>query len=325
MNTENKAVPLASIPNEHQRSDVGTYLNLPSWSQFFIKEEFFAFLKESNTREFPYWESIKTYWRFYFLSYSLAKNKSISLLTYFRMFFSALLFTNEYILKIIYESCFSFLRKSSIKSPKEKLIDIINDEYLQFIKNNPWYEFDFLSRLVAYYKYSSVKEKNDKISFNRIEKNLFLTLSFLFKQFVAKVIKVINSINYTQINKTTVIELDYFPEILENNQGVNYVGEYNKHLLLELQRYKGIKEYIKKITLDNNLYTISGNKGVILVSCIFDERSKISLIKLIPVIINEDNHLNKARVIYPVPVNYLIGFMKYCKNKKIDVEHILEY
>jgi hypothetical protein len=325
MSSENKLVPLASIPNEHHRSDVGTYLHLPQWSKFFIKEEFFRYLNDNNTKQFPYWENIKLYWAFYYLSYKLTKAKNINILSHLKMGLNALSFTSEYFLKLTYDSCVAFLRKPSVKSSKESLVDTIHQEYLDFMKNSPWYEFDFLSRLIAYYKYNPSREEGVGIKFTEIEKTFFLTVSFLFKQFFAKGIKIINSINYTQTSKTTVIELDYFPESLEKNQEINIVGEYRKHVLLEVPRYKGIKEYIQKVNLDNNLYTIAGNEGIILVSCLFDDSSKTSLIKLAPVIMNKENALHQIRAIYPVPVNYLPGFMKYCSNKKITVEHILEY
>lgn len=325
MSSENKLVPLANIPNEHQRSDVGTYLNLPDWSEFFIKEEFFRFLHENNTNSFPYWENIKLYWAFYYLSYKLSKGKNINILSHIKMALNAISFTSEYFLKLTYDSCISFLRKPSEKSAKENLVDTIHQEYLDFIKNSHWYEFDFLSRLFAYYKYNPAREEGVKIKFTEIEKTFFLTVSFLFKQLFAKLIKVKNSINYTQTSKTTVIELDYFPEALDNNQEINTVGEYRKHILLEFPRYKGLKEYIQKISLDNNLYSIAGNQGSILVSCLLDDGAKTSLTKIDPVIMNKENSLKKIRAIYPVPVSYLPGFIKYCNNKKIIIEQILEY
>ena len=324
MSHKNKLIPLASVPNEHQRSDTGTYLNLSTWCIFFIKEEFLRFLNENNTKQFPYWENIKLYWFYYYLSYKLTKGKNINIFSHFKMALNTLIFTVEYFLKLAYDYCVYFLRKPALKSAKENLVDTINQEYLNFIKNSPWYEFDFLSRLIAYYKYNPLREKGTKINFTEVEKTFFLNLSFLFKQLIAASIKLVNSINYNQTNKTTVIELDYFPQTLEKNQEINTVGEYRKHVLLELPRYKGIKEYLQKVSLDNNLYSIAGNEGIILVSCKFD-KSKASLIKLTPVITNKENEQNQIRSIYPVPVAYLIGFIKYCNNKKIAVEQILEY
>ena len=250
--------------------------------------------------------------------------KNINIFTHVKMALNTLVFTNEYFLKLAYDSCIHFLRKPALKSEKENLVDTINQEYLYFIKNSHWYEFDFLSRLIAYYKYNPRREEGVKINFTEVEKTIFFNLSFLFKQIIAASIKLVNSINYTQTSKTTVIELDYFPETLEKNQEINIVGEYRKHILLELPRYKGIKEYLQKVSLDNNLYSIAGKEGIILVSCKFD-KSKASLIKLTPVITNKENEQNQIRAIYPVPVTYLIGFIKYCNNKKIAVEQILEY
>lgn len=324
MSYKNKLIPLVSIPNEHQRSDTGTYLTLSNWCIFFIKEEFFRFLNENNTKQFPYWENIKLYWYYYYLSYKLTKGKNINIFTHVKMAISTLVFTNEYFLKLAYDYCIHFLRKPALKSTKENLIDTINQEYLNFIKNSPWYEFDFLSRLIAYYKYNPLREKDTKINFTEVEKTLFLSLSFLFKQLISASIKLVNSINYTQISKTTVIELDYLPETLAENREINAVGEYRKHILLELPRYKGIKEYLQKVPLDNNLYSIAGNEGIILVSCIFN-KSNTSSIRFAPVITNKENEHNQIRAIYPVPVTYLIGFIKYCNNKKITVEQILEY
>ena len=323
MTPDKKTVFLANIPNEHQKYAGGTYLNLPYWSEVFIKEEFFKYIEDNKTITFSYWDSIKIYWMYYLLVYK--SNKHINLKYHFILFFNAIFFTSQYLIKYIYNKTIGKVRNKSAfnKSENENLISMILQEYIDFIKNNSWYEFDFLSRLKAYYKFSR-KSKSSK-NFVEIEKVIFLTLSFSIKQMIAKIIKIVNSINYSQINPLTVIELDSIPEEFKTILEIVNIGKYQKNYLLGLPKYKGLKFYFEMLSEDNILYSIAGNKGSIVVSCLFKDSNKINLIKLTPLFLHRIPQTSHSRALYEININQLLLFIKFCESKKITLEIILDF
>lgn len=315
-----KTVFLANIPSEHQKYLGGTYFNLLNWSEFFIKKQFFKYIEENRSIDFAYWENVKIYWCYYLIIYK--SNTHINIKYHFLLFLNTLFFTTQYLIKFIYNKTVGKLRNKIKKdnSENEMLITMILNEYIDFIKYNSWYDFDFWYRLKAYYKL----RKKSKNEFIELEKVFFLTLSFIFKQLIANIIKITHAINYFEVSPFTVIEISNISEALKSNLEIINIGKYQKNYLLGLPKYKGLKYYLEFIG-ENNLYSIAGNKELIVVSCIFKDINKINLINITPLCVHPIPQTNQLRVLYTVNISQILAFINFCEIKKISLEKIIDF
>lgn len=328
MNSEDKITPLANIPLEHMRYEFKTYLSLPKWTLIFSRNDYYDFIKNNPSHHFPHSQIIKNYWKSYWIMDKFTKKKArLNIQSHIRIMGLGIGITAEFLLKGIYEKTIGLLTYQTCreKTEQEELIEIIGQNYSEFIKYQPWYDFDFFSRIVALLKSLKNLPQNPRQFLRKMERTFFSTFELTFKAFLALVAKGLFFINYHRPNTRTAIELDYIPQDFLDDSNVDLIGEYQKHLVISVPRYFDFQTYVKKMTTDNMIHSIAGNRDETLICCILPEAMPVHAIKLEPVLVQKSLCDNSLRVIYKIKMTDLINFCRFCVLKQLKILHIFDF
>lgn len=338
MNTENKK-HLVSIPVEYTKTIIQQMSCALNWLFVIFEESIFA--SKKNNIKCSYFEFYKSFWKMYFLFKENCSNKkeNIELFIYFG--FNIIWISIYFLLISVYKYTIKYITNIFNKNQNEfNLLSMLTYSYIEYVKENKWYEFDFLLRLVAYFKHI----KNQKISFNPyiIEENISFILKFFIKGIIANIImswkKLIFKQNNTEAEEEeeenltlglmlntdkTLIEIKYFPVEFQDNYYIEEIGDYKNNKLILLPKGFGLVNQLKRVKnrKNNIIYNIAGHSDYTYVACIGKNQQEIKLKKFF-----EIQYLEKEKIIiYKIKIENLLLFMKFCEMNNINLYYIFDF
>lgn len=326
-NNQNDKINLIKEEKQHNRTEDQTLLTYPEWFLVFSPEEYVDFTKNNPPHLFPFKEHINQFWHSYdSLSKEIKKqgykdnkeyNEMINIIGWST--------TIEYNIRYFYEISIGNLSWTVGKEKltnEDKYYNNCYSKYVEFIKLEPWYKFDFLSYIIPMWSISGDKEQS---LIRRYERKIAMTLDFGFKSIYGRLIGLGATNNYEKPIFYTTVEFEK-----ELNKKIK-VERLNKEKNIYLfPRYQLFTESMKElISFEKNnqeyfkIKKIAGNSNYILVSIISDNFYLNDNIIYKNII---STNQNKTRYLLKIDINdFDINLSKLIENKSITIEHIFDF
>ena len=250
---------LASTKENYKRPADQTYLTYPEWFLVFSPEEYAYFLQEHPSYDFPYLGHLSQFWKSYKVMYDKTVEKGYDFNTGYHVMIMVigLSTTVEYTIKGLYGILFGRmvgLTQTHGRTSEQVYGAKVAKEYVTFIKDTPWYAFDFAEKWVGIYTENDFFGKD---FVRKSERKFALSVEYGVKFIYAQIIGFFTKMGYEAPSLKTEV-------ILKK-------GEVKKQALLP--RYDRFKEESLRYAKEGYNFTqIAGNseKTSILLSIVTD-------------------------------------------------------
>lgn len=312
---EGKLVPKAWLvqhthaitPVADQRPADQTFLTFPEWYLVFSPQEQADYFRQHTATTFPFMDHTAEIWESYHLVNNQIKedfpvNKGYHFMI--RVIGSSA--TVEYSMKAWYELLIGRITNTdSVITDEDKFNARFTQDYVDFIKDRPWYEFDFNKQLKSLWNTTSFFGDH---MLRKWERKYWLSSELLVKIVYGKLIAIGTGQVYEKAIPTTAV-------VLENDSVVS-LPRYDKfmtaalHLAQQGHRFK----------------EIAGNNSAILVTLLPAKMKEINypntqLMFTQPVA--SDSLIKRVAIV--VPVESLRTLLLQLEKDGVKIEHVFDY
>jgi hypothetical protein len=268
--TSDSAAPVVTSP-EHVRRPEQTFLTFPEWYLVHSPAEYAAFLAHADhPSRFPLYSHIGQFWQSY-----AAVNHEIARYPFNGGYHAMVMVigtstTVEYGLKGLYEHTVGRLAeatKSAGQVPEEIFAAKFAQAYVDFIRVDPWYKFNFWSELESLWTKVPLTGSN---MIRKWERRFALTTELLVKEGYARLIKLGTQSLYDAPKPVTAVVLSRAPtDGLSEHQDFAVHGQPRGDgvVLATVPRYEGFTAYSRWLAAQGlDFVEIAGNKSDVVVS-----------------------------------------------------------
>jgi hypothetical protein len=258
-----------ATPSEHRRGEEQTFLTFPEWFLVHSPAEFARFLgAQKAPSEFPWGTHIAQFWQGY-------KGVTRETAAYpFNAGYHLMVFvigastTVEYALRSAYESTVGCLTEASAgaaSTEEDRLAAKVAQAYVDFIRVDPWYLFDFVTPLRELWTTTPATGAN---LLRKWERRFALTTEYAAKAGYAWLIKLGTQSIYEAAKPVTAVVLDREPASLPPGLSeLHRVDAQANTVLVTVPRYRAFMFYAQALADQGvGFREIAGNRGAILVS-----------------------------------------------------------
>jgi hypothetical protein len=154
------AVTTSLTPTEHRRGGEQTFLTYPEWFLVHSPAEYAAFVKEHDPSGFPFLAHVGQFWTSYRAVYGATKNDYPFNLGYHVMVMVIGVSTTvEYAIRATYERLVGRVAEATRRggfTEEDRFGAAYAQDYVDFIRVRPWYEYRFFPRLRALWNDTSL-------------------------------------------------------------------------------------------------------------------------------------------------------------------------
>ena len=318
-------------PPEHVRRPEQTFLTFPEWYLVHSPAEYAAFLSHAeHPSQFPLYSHVGQFWQSY-----AAVNHEIAKYPFNGGYHVMVMVigtstTVEYGLKGLYERTVGRLAeatKSAEQVPEEVFASKFAQAYVDFIRVDPWYKFDFWSELESLWTNVPLTG-SDMI--RKWERRFALTTELLVKEGYARLIKLGTQSLYDVPKPVTAVLLsraptggvDEHPDFVVQGQprGDGFV-------LATVPRYEGFTSYGRWLAAQGvEFVEIAGNKSDVVVSVLVRDGWTPGRVRLLfeqPILTRPGT----KRVVFAIPVAHLAAELRHEESlgAQVSIEHIYDF
>jgi hypothetical protein len=200
----------------------------------------------------------------------------------------------------------------------------VAQEYVDFIRVRPWYEFDFTARLKRLWTQTSFSGPH---LFRKLERRYALTTEYLVKAVYGKIIEKATHSAYEKPILTTSVVVGPWPACERPPPGAALISQPKEdEALLSLPRYQDFMA--PAMALANcgaEFKEIAGNRSVILLSALGPlgqaQPSDTQVMIRQPIITQP----GKEREVLVIPVAKLASVLRGLRAQGLTLEHIFDY
>lgn len=256
-------------PAEHRRGEEQTFLTYPEWFLVHSPAELASFLgRRGAPSEFPWGGHIGQFWQGY--RAVTRETASYPFNGGYHLMVSVIGGSTmvEYALRSAYESTVGRLSEASADgatSDEDALAARVAQQYVDFIRVDPWYLFDFITPLKTLWSGPS----SGPHLLRKWERRYLLSTEWLIKAGYAWLIKLATGAIYDPARPLTAVVLTREPAALPSElkalQRVGVAG--SEPVLVTVPRYHAFMFYAQALAEQGvDFREIAGNRGPILVS-----------------------------------------------------------
>lgn len=196
-----------------------TFLTFPEWFLVFSPEEQANYFKLHTSTTFPFMAHTAQIWQSYrIVDQQISGNFPTNTGYHFMIWVIGVSASAEYAIKAGYETIIGRITDTGVPLTSEDEFNArCTADYVTFIKDRPWYEFDFKSRLKTLWSATSLSGDH---FFRKIERRYILTSELLVKYAYGKLIGLGTEQVYDQALPTTAVVLE--------NDSVQYLPRYDR-------------------------------------------------------------------------------------------------
>jgi hypothetical protein len=313
-------------PPEHRRGEEQTYLTFPEWWIVYSSDNYAKYIKDNPPSGFPYFGEIGQFWGSYGEVIALTTDDKYPFNTGYHVMILVIgtSLTVEYAVKAIYENTLGRLTEWTSSAPTEEdtYAAHIAADYVNFIRVDPWYLYDFGKALTGIWDKTGFSGP-DKI--RKIERKFALSFEYGFKAAYAWLIKLGTRASYDAPLPTTATLVSNAPATAI--AGLKSLHDDAEGKLLLLPRYQPFTTRAQSIAkAGGNFVEIAGNRGDILLTAIASSEAKYGfrqgkLLFTQPILIDS----SKQRFGIRVPVQELGDILRRLDSAGMTLEHIYDY
>ena len=317
-------------PKEHQRGPEQTFLTFPEWFLVHSPAEYAAFVKDQPPSEFPFIGHIKQLWQSYGAVDRATKGKYPFNFGYHVMIVMISMSTTvEYLLRSAYETLIgrvSALTRTQGMTEEDLLAARVAQNYVDFIRVRPFYEYDFLGDLISLWKEPSFVGPD---MLRKWERKYALTTEYLTKAMYGWFIRKATQASYDVALDTTAVVIDRLPADIDSELPKLQLLESfpDGSALVTVPRYDAFKTYSLALAKRGvEFQEIAGNRSAILVSALVpldwapgDDQSEVLFTQ--PIL----TQTSLKRVALVCSVGQLAKLLRSLDDSGLVVEHVYDY
>ena len=294
-------------PKNDVRPADQTFLTFPEWYLVFSPEEQANYFKKYTATSFPFMSHTRQIWESYYIVNNQIKDNFPTNNGYhFMIWVIGTSASIEYSIKAGYETIVGRITDTyTPKTDEDKFNAKITEDYVTFIKDRPWYEFDFKSRLENLWTTSSFFGDN---FLRKMERKYILTSELLVKWGYGKLIGLGTKQVYEEALPTTAV-------VLQDNSIINLprYDKFNKALTEQSLQGKSFKE-------------IAGNNSAILLTVLIPSNKHLNN-KSSQIVFTQPiaSDTNMKRIALAIPVGQLDELLRQLDKDMIKIEHLFDY
>ena len=326
------AAPIITPP-EHRRGEDQTYLTFPEWYLVHSPAELATYLNADRApSEFPWGGHIGQFWQGYRAVTHETRDYPFNGGYHVMVSVIGGSTTVEYGLRAAYESTVGRLAEATsdgIPTAEEQLGARVAQAYVDFIRVDPWYLFDFITPLRTLW--SDTPAFGDNV-LRKWERRFALTTEYTVKAGYAWLIKLGTQSVYEAAKPVTAVVLDRTPSPLAANLPElkrldSGAGIGDGAVLMTVPRYRAFMAYAQALAAQGVTFReIAGNRGVIVASVIVRSDSAppdtpLRRIFVQPILTQP----GWERRVIALPVAELSTQLRRWRAADVQVEHLYDY
>lgn len=312
-------------PKEDVRPGDQTFLTFPEWYLVFSPEEQAAYFKNHTATTFPYMNHTSQIWHSYkVVNDQIKDNFEYNGGYHFMIWVIGSSASIEYSIKAWYETLVGRLTDTGTnETDEDKFYAKFTQDYTDFIKDRPWYEFDFKSRFFGLWNNTSFFGDH---FLRKLERKYIYTSELFVKWGYGKLIGMGTKTVYEEALPTTVVlldSLDHDSEVILKVLERRLDGS----ALVSLPRYDKFNMSACILAMEGYSFReIAGNNSAILLTIIVPTDKKItyenSQVVFTQPLATETGY---KRVALTTRVTDLHKLLRQLQANAIPIEHIFDF
>jgi hypothetical protein len=320
--------PHPLTPKQDLRPADQTFLTYPEWFLVFSPAEQADYFQAHTSTTFPYLKHVDQMWKSYDIMYHQVKGNFPFNGGYHAMIMViAGSTTVEYGIKSFYETIIGRVTNTSPgqdMTDEDKFNATYEQSYVDFIKDLPWYEYDFNHQLKTLWTRTPLWGSHP---LRKLERRYYLTTELMVKSGYGWLIGLGTKSAYgTASLKTAVVFDNLSLNLTALNGDTNITPLPNGRLIGQFPRYARFTQAIQSLAIRNiNFYEVAGNNSAIMLTVLTDKplpACKNSRILFTQPIFTKPG-LN--RIALATPVRSLGALVDTLFEHKVEIEHIYDY
>jgi hypothetical protein len=316
-------------PAQYRRSEDQTFLTFPEWYLVHSPAEFAHYLSlQRAPSEFPWCGHVGQFWQGYLAVTRETKDDPFNGGYHLMVSVIGGSTTVEYGLRSAYESTIGRLAEAGSDggpTAEDRLAARVAQAYVEFIRSEPWYRFDFVAPLRELWTATPAAGPN---LLRKWERRYALTTEYAIKAGYARLIKLATQSVYEDARPVTAVVLDRAPAPLPPAlTELRRIDGGDDGVLVTVPRYHAFVAYAQALAGQGRGFReIAGNRGPIAASLI--ERSTAAqpaapshTIFVQPILTQP----GWERRVIAVPVAELAPQLQHWRASGVQVEHIYDY
>jgi hypothetical protein len=310
-------------PPEHRRGPEQTFLTYPEWFLVHSPAEYAEYVLDRTPTQFPFIGHTCQFWQGYGAVTRAARNYPFNFGYHVMVMVIGTSTTVEYGVRAAYETMIG--RLSELAAPRglseeDRYAAKVAKDYVDFIRDQPWYEYDFGKQLAGLWKETSF------FGFDfvrKAERKYALTTEYLIKGGYAWLIKKATKAAYEEPLPVTAVVVDRLPAGLEKELPHMQVLLAGDATLILVPRYDKFMVYAASLAAKGaNFREIAGNQSPILVSAIVPDAWQSDAVLFEQQILTKPH---TKRVVLQVPVASLAPMLNRLAADGARLEHVYDY
>jgi hypothetical protein len=316
-------------PPEHRRGEDQTFLTFPEWYLVHSPAELATYLAtDRDPSEFPWGGHIGQFWQGY--RAVMHETRDYPFNGGYHVMVSVIggSTTVEYGLRAAYESTVGRLAEATsdgTPTAEEELGARVAQAYVDFIRIDPWYLFDFIAPLRALWIETPAFGDNQ---LRKWERRFALSTEYLVKAGHAWLIKLGTQTVYEAAKPVTAVVLDRLPATMPADlQELKRLDGAGDAVLMTVPRYRAFMAYAQALAAQGVAFEeIAGNRGVIVASVIERSQSAAPAAPLRPLFVQPIlTQRGWERRVIALPVAELSAQLRRWRTADVQVEHLYDY
>ena len=318
-----------AAPPEHRRPPDQTFLTFPELFLVFSPAEYAAYVREHTPTRFPFLGHVRQFWQSYGAVYERIRAQYPFNAGYHVMIMVIGTSTTvEYALRAAYETLIgrlSELTAGETLTEEDRYGAAVAQDYVDFIRVEPWYKYDFRARLAGLWRDTSLW---GPAPLRKWERKYALTTECAIKPVYGWLIRKGTQASYDAPLPVTAVVLDRLPEGIRTALPELRVLKPlpGGAVLVTVPRYDAFMRYAGALAQRGASFVeIAGNRSTILVSAIVPKGGRApadARVLFTQPILTQPGH---ARFALEVPVAALAPLLDRLRSDGIVPEHVFDF
>jgi len=317
--------PGLHVPLPDRRGEEQTYLTFPEWFLVFSPAEYADWLQQHPPTRFPFFAHIGQFWSAYGHVIEATRGRYPFNGEYHTMIcVIGASTTIEYTIKGTYDTLVGRLSQLGLPAnatPEDRLAADVERDYVNFIRIEPWYKFDFVTPLRRLWHDTPWWGPH---ALRKWERRYALSSEWLTKAAYGWLLGKATHEAYAVPKATTLVVVRNLPANLPVE--VQRLAHQGNEDLVALPRYQGFGDTATMLARRGVVFEeIAGNRGTILVSMLIGRSAPLPpntrLLFEQPILTKPD----ERRVVLQVPVPQLGALLEHYANVPGTIEHVFDY
>jgi hypothetical protein len=314
-------------PPEHRRTPDQTFLTYPEWFLVHSPAEYAEYVKDNSPTRFPFIGHTCQFWQGYGAINDAIRKYPFNFGYHVMVMVIGVSTSVEYVIRAGYETLVG--RLSELASPgglteEDRYGAKVAQDYVDFIRDTPWYEYDFFARLAGLWRETPLFGPG---IVRKWERKYALTTEYVMKGAYGWLIKKATKAAYEEPLPVTAVVVDKVPAGIEKDLPQLKVVSGTEPALVLVPRYDRFMHYAAGLAAKGASFSeIAGNgkEALILVTALVPrdwDASKYQLLFEQPILTQPQ----VKRVAPVVPISELAPLLNRLAADRARLEHVYDF